>query len=133
MLKSATKSGTKADKGELTALLSIILLATETRGGKWWPSRCNVLYTSPMYARSCRPSVAPAQDWMSSRIMDLTSALTAPGPTAWRRDTRLSMNSREAISVKKCEPPFLTQVSVSCVGESATTRQLGGGILRGGR
>lgn len=30
------------------------------------------------------------------------------------------MNSREAISAKKCVPPFLTQVSVSWVGVSAT-------------
>jgi len=28
-------------------------------------------------------------------------------------DTRLSMNSLEAISIRKWSPPFLTQVSVS--------------------
>lgn len=94
-----------------------MLLATVTRGGNWWPSRCNVLYTSPMYERSCLPSVAPAQDCISSRILDLTSALTATGPTACRSETRLSMNSREAISAKKCDPPFLTHVSVSCIGQ----------------
>lgn len=32
------------------------------------------------------------------------------------REVRLSMNSRDAISAMKCEPPFLTHVSVSFVG-----------------
>ena len=35
-----------------TALLSIMLLATVTRGGNWKPSRCSVLYTSPIYPSS---------------------------------------------------------------------------------
>lgn len=37
----------------------------------------------------------------------------APPPPYFNIETRLSMNSREAISVRKCAPPFLTQVSVS--------------------
>jgi hypothetical protein len=55
---------------------------------------------------------------MSSRILDLTSALIAAGPTAVRRDVRLSMNSLEATSAKKWDPPFLKQVSVSCAGSA---------------
>lgn len=47
----------------------------------------------------------------------LTSSLTAADPYAFKRETRLSMNSREAISVRKWDPPFLTQVSVSLKAE----------------
>lgn len=50
---------------------------------------------------------------MYSRILDRTSWLTAAGPTAFRRETKLSINSLEAISARKCWPPFLTHVSVS--------------------
>lgn len=71
-----------------------------------------------MYDRSYRPCVALAQVWISSRILFLTSSLTAAIPYAFKRETRLSINSREAISVKKCEPPFLTQVSVSFRADS---------------
>jgi hypothetical protein len=39
--------------------------------------------------------------------------LTAAAPLAFNNEVRLSINSRDAISVKKCDPPFLTQVSVS--------------------
>jgi hypothetical protein len=106
-------TGAEAREGPHTALLSIMLLATLTRGGNWKPSRCSVLYTSPIYPSSYRPSVAVAQDWMSSRILARTSAFTVLGPTALRSETRLSMNSRDAISVRKWAPPFLTQVSVS--------------------
>ena len=67
-----------------------------------------------MYLSSYRFSVAAAHDWINSSIFPRTSWLTAAGPTACKRDTRLSMNSREAISTRKWEPPFLTQVSVNC-------------------
>ena len=50
---------------------------------------------------------------MSSRIFDRTSELMAPGPTAFKSETKLSINSRDAISVKKWAPPFFTHVSVS--------------------
>src|ERR1700761_9512572 len=66
-----------------------------------------------MYDKSYLPWVALAQFWINSRIFCLTSSLTAATPYAFNRETRLSINSREAISVRKCEPPFLTQVSVS--------------------
>ncbi|KAB5566523.1 hypothetical protein GE09DRAFT_737619 [Coniochaeta sp. 2T2.1] len=62
---------------------------------------------------------------MSSSILDRTCRLTAAGPVAFNNDVRLSMNSREAISVRKWEPPFLTQVSVSC-----TSSQYNGGTTR---
>jgi hypothetical protein len=39
--------------------------------------------------------------------------LTEAPPYAFNNDTRLSINSLEAISVRKCDPPFFTQVSVS--------------------
>ena len=50
---------------------------------------------------------------MSSSTLLLTSSLGAAPPCASSMETRLSMNSLEAISAKKCEPPFFTHVSVS--------------------
>lgn len=55
---------------------------------------------------------------MSSRIFCLTSSLIAEPPYAFNNDTRLSINSLEAISVRKWDPPFFTQVSVSLKVES---------------
>ena len=66
-----------------------------------------------MYDRSYLPLVALAQVWMRSKILFLTASLTAATPYALSSDTRLSINSREAISARKWDPPFLTQVSVS--------------------
>jgi hypothetical protein len=50
---------------------------------------------------------------MRSNILFFTSSFTAAPPYALRRETKLSINSREAISTRKWEPPFFTQVSVS--------------------
>ena len=95
-----------------TALLSIMLLDTVVFGGNLWPSRCSCLYTCPMYIKSGRPSVAVAQDWMSSSIFDFTSEWIVKTAGS-RSETMLSINSREAISFRKWSPPFFTQVSVS--------------------
>ena len=73
-----------------------------------------------MYDSSYRPCVALAQVWITSRIFVLTSSLTAATPYAFNNETRLSINSREAISVRKCDPPFFTQVSVSFKAEICT-------------
>src|ERR1700712_153937 len=91
-----------------------MLLATSTFGGKWKPSRCKLLYVSPIYESSYRPSEAVAHVWINSNIFAFTSSFTAAPPYALSRETRLSINSREAISTRKCDPPFFTQVSVSC-------------------
>src|SRR3569833_568497 len=62
-----------------------------------------------------------AQDCIKLRILARTSMFTAADPTALRIDVRLSMNSREAISARKWDPPFLTQVSVSWFGRVSSS------------
>ena len=70
-----------------------------------------------IYIKLSLPCAPLAQVWVSSRILPLTSAFTGsaatlPYPPAFSKLTRLSMNSRLAISCMKWLPPFFTHVSV---------------------
>ena len=64
-------------------------------------------YTSPAYERDGFSSKAMAQLYTKRGILFLTSRFSTK---LMRMETRLSMNSRDAISTKKWSPSFLTRV-----------------------
>ena len=64
-------------------------------------------YTSPAYERDGFSSKAMAQLYTKRGILFLTSRFSTK---LLRMETRLSMNSRDAISTKKWSPSFLTRV-----------------------
>ena len=83
-------------------------------------------YTCPAYERDGFSSKAMAQLYTKRGILFLTSRFSTK---LLRMETRLSMNSRDAISTKKWSPPFLTRVRSQQSVLTLQSRKLHIGIL----
>ena len=83
-------------------------------------------YTSPACERDGFSSKAMAQLCTKRGILFLTSRFSTK---LLRMETRLSMNSRDAISTKKWSPPFLTHVRSQQSVLTLQSRKLHIGIL----
>ena len=83
-------------------------------------------YTSPACERDGFSSKAMAQLCTKRGILFLTSRFSTK---LLRMETRLSMNSRDAISTKKWSPPFLTRVRSQQSVLTLQSRKLHIGIL----